>query len=57
MNIALASSNPSCGPAGYPRVTRPVQPRYEWLYLYAFVCPESGASQLWLVPEVTEHAY
>ena len=38
-------------------VTRPVQPRYEWLYLYAFVCPESGASQFWLVPEGTKRAY
>ncbi|MFC6664650.1 RNaseH domain-containing protein [Deinococcus radiopugnans] len=38
-------------------VTRPVQPRYEWLYLYAFVCPESGASQFRPVPEVTKRAY
>ena len=28
----------------------PVRPRYEWLYVVAFVCPESGALSCWLVP-------
>lgn len=43
-------------PTGKPLI-RPVHPRYEWLYLYAFVCPESGASRFWLVPEVSKAAY
>ncbi|MFC6667760.1 IS630 family transposase [Deinococcus radiopugnans] len=49
-------TRPVWTPTGHP-ATRPVEPRYEWLYLYAFVCPESGASQFWLVPEVTKRAY
>ena len=47
---------PVWAPTGQP-VTRPVQPRYEWLYLYAFICPETGASQFWLLPEVNKCAY
>ena len=35
----------------------PVQPRHEWLYIYAFVCPESGESRFWLLPEVSKGAY
>ena len=49
-------SRPVWAPTGQA-LTRPVQPRYEWLYLYAFVCPESGEARLWLVPEVTKVAY
>ena len=29
-----------------------VEHRYEWLYLYAFVCPERGHSHFWIVPGV-----
>ncbi|MDT0633310.1 IS630 family transposase [Rubrivirga sp. S365] len=29
-----------------------VRPRYEWLYVYAFVCPETGESEFWLAPSV-----
>jgi len=35
----------------------PVEHRYEWLYLYAFVCPEHGQGQFWLVPEVSIVAF
>jgi hypothetical protein len=30
-----------------------VQPRYEWLYVYAFVQPQTGASFWLLAPKVT----
>lgn len=43
-------------PTGQPLVC-PVQPRYEWLYIYAFVNPETGESRFWLVPEVSKLAY
>ncbi|CAM3883910.1 hypothetical protein DESA109040_22720 [Deinococcus saxicola] len=43
-------------PTGQPLVC-PVQPRYEWLYIYAFVNPETGESRFWPVPEVSELAY
>lgn len=33
-----------------PRVR--VRPRYEWLYVYAFVCPETGETEFWLAPSV-----
>ncbi len=36
-----------------PKGQRPiafVRPRYEWLYVVAFVCPESGEGSFWLVP-------
>ena len=39
-------------PTGQPLVC-PVYPRYEWLYMSAFVCPESGHSHFWLMPEVS----
>lgn len=26
--------------------------RYEWLYVYAFACPEQGLAHFWIVPEV-----
>lgn len=29
-----------------------VRPRYEWLYVYGFVCPETGETEFWLVPSV-----
>ncbi|MEM1269455.1 MAG: IS630 family transposase [Bacteroidota bacterium] len=29
-----------------------VRPRYEWLYVYAFVHPESGETEFWLAPSV-----
>jgi len=34
-----------------PRVA--VRPRYEWLYVYAFVCPETGETEFWLCPSVS----
>ena len=43
-------------PTGQPLIC-PVHPRYEWLYIYAFVCPESGESRFWLLPEVSGLAY
>jgi transposase len=30
----------------------PVRRRYEWLYVVGFVCPESGETSFWLVPEL-----
>lgn len=38
-----------------PRGERPVvvvRPRYEWLYVVAFVHPESGKTVFWLVPTI-----
>ena len=34
-----------------------VRPRYEWLYVYAFVCPETGEAEFWLVPSVNTEAF
>ncbi len=34
-----------------------VRPRYEWLYVYAFVCPETGASEFWLTPSVNTETF
>lgn len=34
-----------------------VRPRYEWLYVYAFVCPETGATDFWLVPSVNTESF
>lgn len=51
---------PIFGKVWAPRNQRPirhVQHRYEWLYVYALACPESGASQFWLVPEVNTTAF
>ena len=39
-----------------PRGMRPravVRPRYQWLYLIAFVHPESGRTSFWIVPQLT----
>lgn len=36
-----------------PRGQRPiarVRPRYQWLWVVGFVCPESGETSFWLVP-------
>ena len=30
-----------------------VRPRYEWLYVYAFVQPETGETEFWLAPSVS----
>jgi transposase len=51
---------PILGRVWAPRNIRPtvrVQHRYQWLYVYAFACPESGTSQYWLVPEVNTTAF
>jgi len=34
-----------------------VQHRYEWLYLYAFACPEQGHSHFWILPGVNTVAF
>ena len=34
------------------RPTVQVRPRYAWLYVYAFVQPETGESEFWLAPSV-----
>lgn len=34
-----------------------VRPRYEWLYVAAFVRPETGETSFWLVPEVSPEAF
>jgi len=44
------------GPTGQRPVAR-VQHRFKWLYLYAFVCPQSGQNQFWLLPEVNTVAF
>ncbi len=38
-----------------PRVL--VRPRYEWLYVYAFVCPETGEAEFWLTPSVNTETF
>lgn len=51
---------PITGKVWAPRGRRPtvrVQQRYEWLYLYAFVCPHTGSSQYWLLPIVSGAAF
>lgn len=35
----------------------PVRPRYEWLYVVAFVCPESGETSFWLVPALNAEVF
>ncbi len=42
-------------PTGQPLVC-PVHPRYEWLYIYAFVHPETGESRFWIVPTLDKQA-
>lgn len=34
-----------------------VEHRYAWLYVYAFVCPQTGESQYWLLPSVNTPAF
>ncbi|WP_221091376.1 IS630 family transposase [Deinococcus aquaedulcis] len=34
-----------------------VAQRYEWLYVYAFVCPQTGDSLYWLLPTVNTAAF
>jgi hypothetical protein len=43
-------------PTGQPFIC-PVHPRYEWLYIYAFVNPETGESRFWIVPLLNQQAY
>ncbi len=43
-----------------PRGQRPravVRPRYEWLYVAAFVRPETGDTSFWLIPEVNAEVF
>ena len=37
--------------------TVPVQHRYQWSYLYAFACPQTGEGQYWLLPSVNTEAF
>ena len=37
--------------------TVPVQHRYQWMYLYAFACPQTGEGQYWLLPSVNTGAF
>jgi hypothetical protein len=51
---------PILGKVWAPKGQRPlakVQHRYEWLYLYAFACPNTGESQYWILPEVSTQAF
>lgn len=34
-----------------------VRPRYEWLYVYGFVCPETGETEFWLVSSVNTESF
>lgn len=34
-----------------------VRPRYAWLYVYAFVCPETGQSEFWLATGVNTELF
>lgn len=34
------------------RRTAPVRHRYQWMYVYGFVCPHSGQTDWWLLPTV-----
>ena len=43
-------------PTGHPLICA-VRPRYEWLYIYAFVNPETGESRFWLMPTLNMQAY
>ena len=47
---------PIWAPTGQP-LTATVHPRYEWLYIYAFVNPEYGESRFYLVPVLNKDAY
>lgn len=38
-------------------VTAPVVPRYQWMYVYAFVHPESGRSSWFLLPSVNTEIF
>lgn len=45
---------------GAPRGQRPVvpvRPRYPWLYVVAFVCPERGGTSFWLVPALNAEIF
>lgn len=35
------------------RVVAVVHPRYQWMYLLAFVCPQTGQTHWWLLPTIT----
>ena len=39
------------------RPTVMVRPRYEWLYIYAFVCPETGETEFWLASSANTETY
>jgi transposase len=39
------------------RPTAPVHPRYEWLYVYGFVQPATGAAEFLLLPTVNVDAF
>lgn len=39
------------------RPTVRVRPRYQWLYLYGFVCPETGETVFWMAPSVNTETF
>src|SRR5215472_15420073 len=39
------------------RVRAVVRPRYQWMYLYGFVQPQSGKTSWWLMPTVNTQAF
>ena len=39
------------------RFVRSVNIKYEWLYIYAFICPETGESHLWLANALDSEMY
>jgi hypothetical protein len=34
-----------------------VRRKYEWLYVVGFVCPQSGETSFWLVPELNARVF
>lgn len=43
-----------------PKGERPVvrvRPRYQWLYVVAFVCPQKGGTSFWLVPTLSTEVF
>jgi hypothetical protein len=42
---------------GSKRVTIPVNPGYEWFYMYAFVHPKSGSNYWWILPSCNKELF
>lgn len=39
------------------RLVAKILPGYEWLYIYAFACPETGESRFWICSHLTKEMY